>query len=319
MTEKRVRWGILGCGDVTEIKSGPALQKAARSEVVACMRRDGDRARDYAARHGIPRAYDDAAALIADAAVNAVYIATPPDSHAELAIAALGAGKPVLVEKPMALSLDECDAMADAAARGDVSLVVAYYRRALPRFEKMREIIATGGIGTPRCAEIRHFRPVEAATGQLWKLDPAVGGGGYFTDMQSHTLDWLDYVFGPARRVSGEVRRQAGAYPAEDFVSYTIGYDGIVASGLCAYAVGHAEESVTLHGSEGSVSMSFFTPSPVMLRRGGQETRFDLPDPPHVHQPMVERVVAHLLDGAPNPCPPEEARRSVAVIAALYA
>src|SRR5882757_10269989 len=106
--DRLIRWGIIGCGDVTEVKSGPALQRATGSALVAVMRRDRAKAEDYARRHGVARAYDDAAALIADPDVDAVYVATPPSSHAAYTLAAARAGKPVYVEKPMALSHAEC-------------------------------------------------------------------------------------------------------------------------------------------------------------------------------------------------------------------
>jgi predicted dehydrogenase len=137
--------------------------------------------------------------------------------------------------------------------------------------------------------------------------------------MQTHTLDWLDYVFGPATIVSGTVRHLAADYPAEDLVAYTLGFGGVVASGLCAYTTGNKAESVTIFGSEGSASMSFFAPAPVIVRRGGTETIHDLPDPAHVHQPFIERVVAHFLGEGDNPCPPDAGRRTTAVVEAIYA
>src|SRR5690625_1222950 len=134
-----VRWGIIGVGHVTEVKSGPGFQQAERSELVAVMRRHGERAADYARRHGVPRWYDDADALIADPEVDAVYIATPPDSHAEYAVRVLEAGKPVYVEKPMARTAAECEQMLSASRRSGLPVFVAYYRRAMPRFVKVKE------------------------------------------------------------------------------------------------------------------------------------------------------------------------------------
>src|ERR1043165_6013444 len=131
----KVRWGIIGCGDVTEVKSGPAFQKADGSALVAVMRRDAKKAEDYARRHNVPRWYADADALIADKDVSAVYIATPPSSHKEYTLKAAKARKPVLVEKPMAMSASECDDMIAACRDAGVPLRVAYYRRRLPRFE----------------------------------------------------------------------------------------------------------------------------------------------------------------------------------------
>ena len=102
---KTIGWGIIGCGDVTEKKSGPGFQKARDSRLVAVMRRNTERARDYASRHGVPRWCDDARALVDDPEVDAVYVATPPSSHREYTLLAAGAGKPVYVEKPMAMDL----------------------------------------------------------------------------------------------------------------------------------------------------------------------------------------------------------------------
>ena len=134
MKMKTIRWGIIGCGDVTEVKSGPALQKADHSALVAVMRRNGQLAEDFARRHGVPQWYDDAAALIHDPAVDAVYIATPPSSHKEYTLMSAAAGKPVYVEKPMARNTAECQAMIAACHKANVPLFVAYYRRALARF-----------------------------------------------------------------------------------------------------------------------------------------------------------------------------------------
>ena len=228
------------------------------------------------------------------------------------------AGKSVLVEKPMALTVAECDAMIETSKETGQSLVIAYYRRALPRFEKLREIVLNGAIGEPRCVLVQHFVRTEDRPAQSWKLDPTVGGGGFFTDMQTHTLDWLDYVFGPATSVCGVVRHQTEAYSAEDLVSYTIDFDTVVANGLCAYATGQKSESITVHGSKGSASMSFFSQSPIILSQAGVRTIHDVRDPPHVHEPLVERVIRHLLDGKENPSPADAARRTTAVIETLY-
>ena len=316
----RLRWGIIGCGDVTEVKSGPALQKAKRSELVAVMRRDSAKAQDYAHRHGVPRWYSDVEHLLADEQVNAVYIATPPSSHAMLTVQAAKAGKAVLVEKPMALSTQECQAMVEACHGADVPLAVAYYRRALPRFEKMRELIQGGAIGAPRAVVIRHFRCQGALPPQNWKVDPAVNGGGIFVDVQSHTLDWIDHVFGPASNAFGLSANQGKHYAAEDTVSF--GFElqhGVLGSGMCAYSAGRDEETVTVYGTAGEISMSFFAPAPLTLTAADGVQRFDLPDPPHVHQPLIEAVARAWLDGAQAPSTGESAMRTNAVLEQIFA
>lgn len=312
---KTVQWGIIGCGDVTEVKSGPALQQIAGSSLVAVMRRNADKARDYALRHKVPRWYSNADELLADEAVNAVYIATPPSSHKEYTIKAARAGKPVLVEKPMALTVDECNEMIDACESAGVPLLVAYYRRKLPRFEKMRELIQGGSIGVPRAIVVRHFKKAEGRPDQGWKVDSKVNGGGFFVDMQSHALDWMDYVFGPVEAATGVYSNQAAQYNAEDTVSVSLKFaGGIIASGAYAYSASHEEESVTVYGSDGHVSMGFFRASPVRLTRGDHIEEFDIPDPPHVHQPLIETVVAHILGTGTCPSTGHSALRTTRVI-----
>ena len=293
-----IRWGIIGCGDVTEMKSGPGFQKAEGSALVAVMRRDAPRAKDYARRHGVPKWYTDADALIADTEVDAVYVATPPSTHKEHVLKIARAGKPVLVEKPMALSVAECETMIAACHEANVPLRVAYYRRKLPRFERMRSIIQSGTIGQPRAVLARQFMKPDPARARSWRVDPAVSGGGLFVDMQTHTLDWLQYVFGPVQEVGGVAANAAGDYPAEDTVSFSLLFrNGVVAGGLFAYATAHSEESVTIYGSDGEVSTSFFRPDDVRLVRGSVEETLTEPDPPHVHQPLIQAFVNELRGG----------------------
>ena len=175
--------------------------------MVAVMRRNAEKAKDYAARHGVPRWYSNADELIADDEVNAVYIATPPSSHKEYTLKVAQAGKPVFVEKPMALTSAECHEMVDACEKAGVPLLVAYYRRKLPRFEKMRELIQEGTIGNPRAIVVRHFKKAGGLPDQGWKVDATVNGGGFFVDMQSHALDWMDHVFGPRARSIRRIRK----------------------------------------------------------------------------------------------------------------
>jgi predicted dehydrogenase len=296
---KIIRWGIIGCGDVTEVKSGPGFQKAGGSSLVAVMRRDAAKAEDYARRHNVPRWYADAGALIADREVDAVYIATPPSSHKDFVLQVARAGKPILLEKPMALSVAECEEMIAACKKANVPLRVAYYRRKLPRFEKMRELIQSGAIGEPRAIAVRQFQRADAPLPQTWKVDSAVNGGGLFLDMQTHTLDWLQSAFGSVREVSGVAVNATRIHRAEDTVSYSLLFQsGVVAGGIFAYTVARAEESVTVYGSEGEISMGFFTPSGGLhLTRNGAEEILKLPDPPHVHQPLIQAFVNELNGG----------------------
>jgi len=264
---KTIRWGIIGCGDVTEVKSGPAFQKADHSELVAVMRRNGDLARDYAERHGVPRWYDQAEDLIRDPCVDAIYIATPPAFHKPYALQAAAAGKPVYVEKPMALNGPECDDMIEACQVAHVPLFVAYYRRALPRFLKIKELLDSGAIGEVRLVTTLYLRPALSGAQrdpQLnWRIDPKLAGGGLLLDVGSHTLDILDFLLGPVRSVQGQASSLGHLYPAEDTVTGLFTYEsGVHGVASWCFAAATAEDRIEISGSQGKLSFATFGDGP---------------------------------------------------------
>lgn len=306
-----VKWGIIGAGDVTEVKSGPAFQQVAHSELVAVMRRDAAKAKSYAERHGVPQWYTDAQQLIDDPEVNAVYIATPPDTHAYYADAALRAGKPVYLEKPMTLNAGEAKALMETQQACDVKLSVAHYRRQQPYFRKVKDLI-DGHIGVPRVANLRyHQQPLTAevlqSPGMQWRLNPEQSGGGLFHDLAPHQIDLMHYFFGNIASSSGMARNQAGLYQAADVVSGQIWFEkGVLFSGQWAFNVAEKHDVCEVIGSEGKVSFSIFDYQPIELASGQGTQRFDFEPLPHVQQPMVAAVVSYIRGVAPNPCSVQE-------------
>jgi predicted dehydrogenase len=293
---KTIRWGIIGCGNVTEVKSGPGFQKARNSDLVAVMRRDGDLARDYAQRHGVPKWYDDAQALIQDPEVNAIYVATPPSSHKEYTIMAAQAGKPVYVEKPMALNFNECREMLDACHEAGVPLFVAYYRRSLDRFLKVKELIDAGAIGDVRFVSIALYqavRPQELDPSNLpWRVLPDIAGGGIFVDLAAHQLDFLDYILGPITAVSGFAGNQAGHYPAEDIVTGTWRFaSGVQGAGAWCFTAFETVDRNEIVGSKGRITFSTFGSEPVLLTTSEGDAEFAIDYPPHIQQPLIQSVV----------------------------
>lgn len=302
-----VRWGILGVGDVCEVKSAPAMQKIANSEVVAVMRRNGKKAKDYADRHGITTWYDDAEALINDSNVNAIYIATPPNAHCNLTLLAAKAGKPVYVEKPMARTTGECQQMIAACEQANVPLYIAYYRRQLPNFEKLKALLNEGVIGDLRMVKIEMYKTLDPdivanITSNMqvnWRTDPEVAGGGYFFDLAAHQLDYLDYVLGPIKSVSGHTSNQAGEYQAADIISSSFEFEnGVIGSGTWCFTVDTVSEkdTMTFIGSKGEISVSFFGAPSIRIRKSNSEEvllTFDLPL--HIQQPLIQTVVNDLL------------------------
>jgi predicted dehydrogenase len=298
----QVKWGIIGCGDVTEVKSGPAFNKIKDSHLVAVMRRDGAKAQDYARRHGVPRWYDDADQLINDPEVNAIYVATPPGSHADYTFRAARAGKPVYVEKPMARSFAECQEMVRACAEAGVPLFTAYYRRQLPMFHKIKELLDSEAIGEVRLVNIRLYHPPHpsdfAPEALPWRVQPEEAGGGYFFDLASHQLDFLDFVFGPVKEVQGTAGNQAGLYLAEDVVTANFQFEsGVYGSGVWCFTVPPMLKTdyTEIIGSKGRIRFASFGNEPLFLDTKAGTQQFDLPYPSHVQQPLIQTIVDELL------------------------
>jgi len=293
-----IRWGIVGCGDVTEIKSGPGFQKASGSELVAVMRRDGAKAADYAKRHGVARWYDDAAKLIGDRDVNAIYVATPPGNHEEYAMMALEAGKPCYVEKPMARIGAEATRMTAAFAKQNVPLFVAYYRRAMPRFVKAKEIIKGGELGEIKSVSYtyRDGQMKQAITPVPWRLQAEQAGGGLFFDLGSHALDLVDFFFGPLSFASGNARSAGGQFAVEDQVEMTFSAAGGVAGQVqFDFVYGEKVDRYEIHGSKASLRFSCFGVDPLIVESGGKVvSSLEIGPPQHVQQPLIQAIVNYL-------------------------
>lgn len=291
-----VRWGIVGCGDVTEVKSGPGFQKANGSTLVAVMRRDTARAEDYARRHGVPRVHRRAEDLILDPDVDAVYVATPPSTHCALALQAASARKPCLVEKPMALDHAECVRMVAAFRGAGVPLWVAYYRRALPRFLLVRDLVADGAIGQLSSVHVEVCdRLAGGDRSNAWRFDPSVGGAGLFFDMGSHSLDLVDFLAAPVAAVSGQAANTGGAYAAEDVTAASFVLEnGVPGTGIWNFNADASRDALTVTGTAGRISTPIFTDGDVHVSRGALDEVYEVRNPPHVHQPLIQSIVDEL-------------------------
>ncbi len=303
ISDPEVRWGVLGVGNVCEVKSAPAMQLISNSRLVAVMRRDEAKVRDYAQRHGVGKWYTRAEDLVQDPEVNAVYIATPPHMHLPLARLAAAAGKPVYVEKPMARNYAECQEMIAACEQAGVPLYVAYYRRALPHFLQIKALLEEGAIGEVRSVHINMKQALRAGlaaqTETNWRVIPEFAGGGYFYDLASHQLDLLDFFFGPIVQTGGFSANQAGAYPAEDIVAGSFVFqNGVLGSGNWCFTAAESSETdeTVIYGSKGNIRYATFGPDPFYLKVDGQaEQLFPIKLPKHIQQPLITRIVGDLL------------------------
>lgn len=319
---KQIRWGIIGCGDVTEKKSGPGFQKARGSELAAVMRRDGARAADYARRHGVPKWYDDADALIGDAEIDAIYIASPPTTHVDYIKRVARAGKPIYVEKPMGVTHEESRLAVDACRTAGVPLYVAYYRRGMEKYRTARNLLANGRIGEIRYVHLAlHAPPIgRDEFGSLpWRVRPELSGGGLILDLGSHGLDLLDFFFGPIGEVRGFASNQAGRYSVEDMVSGAWLFESkIHGSGNWCFSSDREDDTITVVGSEGRMALSVFdVAGPVVVSTSAGEQMYDFPVPEHVQQPLIQLTTDALLGGDEAPSTGESALRTDRVLEQL--
>lgn len=299
---KQINWGFIGCGEVTEKKSGPAFNEVEGSQVVAVMSRSENKARSYAERHHIRKWYTDAQELIDDPDVNAIYIATPPSSHATFAIMAMRAGRPVYIEKPLAASYNDCIRINRISEQTGVPCFVAYYRRYLPYFQKVKEIIENGTIGKVINVQIRFSVPPRDLDYKNekelpWRLQPDIAGGGYFYDLAPHQIDLLQNIFGVITRAHGYPANRAHLYKAEDTVSACFFFEnGVTGSGSWCF-VGHEsakEDRIEIIGDKGSLSFSVFTYEPIVLITSEGKQSITVPNPSYVQLPMIKHVIEHL-------------------------
>ena len=299
---KQINWGFIGCGEVTEKKSGPAFNEVEGSQVVAVMSRSENKARSYAERHHIRKWYTDAQELIDDPDVNAIYIATPPSSHATFAIMAMRAGKPVYIEKPLAASYNDCIRINRISEQTGVPCFVAYYRRYLPYFQKVKEIIQNGTIGKVINVQLRFSVPPRDLDYKNekelpWRLQPDIAGGGYFYDLAPHQIDLLQNIFGVITRAHGYPANRAHLYKAEDTVSACFFFEnGVTGSGSWCF-VGHEsakEDRIEVIGDKGSLSFSVFTYEPIVLITSEGKESITVPNPSYVQLPIIKHVIEHL-------------------------
>lgn len=308
-----INWGIIGCGNVTEKKSGQAYNKVPNSKLVAVMRRDAAKAADYAARHNVGKWYSEAEKLLNDTEVNAVSIATPPAFHLDYAILALKKGLNVYVEKPVTRTAQEAQAMADAVKKYNGKLTVAHYRRALPMFLYVKELLAKNAIGDVRTVQIRMWKSIKpdliANSETNWRVQPELSGGGYFHDLAPHQLDLMLYYFGEPARYHGFSLNQSGVNPADDHVCGEILFKNkVVVNGSWCFNVAESEtiDSCEIIGTKGKIMFPFFGTFVNLKNEEGEQT-VNFTHPEHIQQPMIEKIVNYFRGEGPNPCPIEEA------------
>ena len=318
---QRVRWGLIGAGDIAEKRVAPALGQAERSELVAVSRRQEARAEDFARRFGIERVHGRWEDLVTDPEVDAVYVATPVDLHARMAVAAAEAGKHVLCEKPMALTVADCDRMIEAAERSGVRLGVAYYRHLYPIVLRTKELLGSGRLGRPVLARVEaceRFDPPPDDP-RAWLLDPDRSGGGPMFDFGCHRIEVLLDLLGPATGVSGVTANVAYDREVEDTAAAVFQFaSGAVGTLAVSHATKDPRDTLDLFCTAGSVHIPRLSGSELRLVVEGADEVETHPPPANLHLPFVEQFVRSILDGE-DPAVDGKAGREVnRLLAGIY-
>jgi predicted dehydrogenase len=320
MLKNSIKWGIIGCGDVTEVKSGPAFNKIKNSSLVAVMRRDATKAKDFALRHGVPNWYSNAEDLIKDDSIDAVYVATPPSSHELYATQAMLAGKNVYLEKPVTTNTLACKRLLEVEKQTGQKIAVAHYRRALPMFEEIKKILDLEFIGKIRAVNIQFYQPHQSSlianSETNWRIDANIAGAGLFYDIAPHQIDMLLFLFGESKSFFGKALNHSKLYLVEDTVSGIIHFqnDVVFSGNWCFTMPAMAQSDVCkITGENGNIEFSFYS-NKFILNTKSESKTFEFNHPAHIQQPMIEKVVDYFLGNALNPCSLEEAYKSLQIM-----
>ena len=320
---KDVVWGIIGCGNVTEVKSGPAFNLAENSTLLAVMRRDKDKAKDYSERHNVAEYYDSADSIINHAKINAVYIATPPSTHLQYALKVLAVNKNVYIEKPMTLNSIEALLLRDALEKSTTKLTVAHYRRKLPMFIEVKRLIDENVLGEINSVEVKMFQSRKAAfvadSESNWRIDPVISGGGYFNDLAPHQLDLLLFWFGDVSDFSGSSSTENSKPNVASKISGALNFEKSIRCKANWNFIADETEQIDecyISGTKGSVAFPFFG-NEISLESNGKREIFKFEHPKHIQQPIIQDTVNYFLEKGENPCSVEDGLKGMQIIDAF--
>ena len=297
---RKVGWGLIGCGDIARRRVAPALRDLDNCELIVVSRADAERAEVFAREFGAKRWHADWRDLIEDPEIEAVYVATPVHLHAAQAIAAAEAGKHVLCEKPMALSVGECARMNAAAEASGVRLGVAYYRRFYPAVERVAELLRSGEIGAPVLAQMNAFERFEPAPDhpRRWLLERRLSGGGPMFDFGCHRVEVLLNLFGRAAAVKGLTSNAAFAREVEDTACALIEFEGGAQAVLSVtHAAREPQDTLEVFGTRGSVRADVLNDGRLRIKTDAGEREESHTPHPNLHQPLIDDFARAVVEG----------------------
>jgi 1,5-anhydro-D-fructose reductase (1,5-anhydro-D-mannitol-forming) len=293
--EKPLRWGLIGASDIAKTRMIPAINAQPDSKIVSVLSSDLRRGQRYAAENHIDRASSALEDFVSDPELDIVYISTTNEFHYPQAKAALQAGKHVLCEKPLALSLQDAWEMVELARQKKRVFGTNHHLRNAITHRTLRHLISEGNIGTPLAARVFHavYLPPRL---QGWRLDRPEAGGGVILDITVHDADTLRFVLNDEveETVAISSRQGLAKEALEDAVMGVLRFrNGLIAQFHDAFTIAHAPTGLEVHGSEGSLfGYDVMTQEPqgdLYLQRGTERTKIDLGE----REGLYEHAVRH--------------------------
>lgn len=302
MDKKEIYWGMIGCGDVTEVKNGPGLYLAEHSHLYGVVNRTRSKAEDWVKRHGAGKVYDSVGELLSRPEIDIVYVATTPDCHKRYAIACAEAGKHCYLEKPIALSYEEAEEIQAAFAASGTKILVAHYRRGMSRYKEIRRLLEEGAIGKVRGMQMLRTQK-QTALERLpeeqkpWRVRSGISGGGHFFEGDIHMLDLADFLVGPAADFKVELGNETGVYDAADTVALSMRTTtGVMVSGLWCYATDVEQDRTIIYGDRGSITYQYGrNDAPIRLETVDGVREFTPFLHPNVGTEQIQDIVNELL------------------------
>jgi predicted dehydrogenase len=296
---QKLKWGLIGCGDIARKRVAPALRDLDDCDLVAVNRASFDLAEEFAREFGARRWYRDWRELLADDEVEAVYLATPVNLHAQQTIAAAAAGKHVLCEKPLALNTAECDRMLAACAANGVKLGVAYYRHFYPVLQRAKALLADGAVGTPVLAQINAFERFNPAPTEprYWFVQKEYAGGGPMMDFGCHRIEVLLNLLGPIVNVRSSLGNVLFEREVEDTAVALFDFSTQARAILSVtHAAWQAQDTLTVFGSAGSLHIPVLNQGVLHLKTASAEHNEAHPPHLNIHQPLIADFTRAVLE-----------------------
>ena len=316
-----LRWAIVGFGDIAQKGVAPAIKAHPGSELVAICRRDAAKLAAFAKQFEVRKTYTDYAEMLREGGFDAVYVASPVHLHAPQTIGAIESGFHVLVEKPMALNVGQCDCMIEAAERAGLTLGIAFYHRFFLINARVREIVQSGEVGDlialhGNASSAFDLSPDDP---KIWRLDLAQSGGGPLMDVGSHRLDIFHSLAGPAARVAAFSDRRVLTCDVEDTVSLIVRYaSGVQASLSCMWSVQSARGDYEVWCTGGHLVVPAIRGEELIVERDGEAETIRLSGPGVFDLPLIADFVDAVEKGSPQVLPGSAGLEVQRIIDAAY-